>query len=72
MQRNSKVKYLYFCASISMLCVKLRNKIIDFVYLLQIPNLSFLEALKGLPLVELYLKGNPLVNRFSDHEIYVR
>ncbi|XP_028162399.1 nuclear RNA export factor 1 [Ostrinia furnacalis] len=37
----------------------------------RIPFLGSLDALKALPLVELYLKGNPLVNRFNDHEIYV-
>ncbi|XP_075976649.1 nuclear RNA export factor small bristles [Anticarsia gemmatalis] len=37
----------------------------------RIPFIGSLEALKALPLVELYLKGNPLVNRFQDHEIYV-
>ncbi|KAL0878623.1 hypothetical protein ABMA27_003701 [Loxostege sticticalis] len=37
----------------------------------RIPFLGSMDALKSLPLVELYLKGNPLVNRFNDHEIYV-
>lgn len=39
---------------------------------LQIPHIGTLDSLKALPLVELYLKGNPLVNRFQDHDIYVR
>ncbi|KAG6460833.1 nuclear RNA export factor 1 [Manduca sexta] len=37
----------------------------------RIPFLGSLDPLKSLPLVELYLKGNPLVNRFHDHEIYI-
>ncbi|XP_050677717.1 nuclear RNA export factor 1-like [Leptidea sinapis] len=38
----------------------------------RIPSIASLESLKSLALVELYLKGNPLVNRFNDHESYVR
>ncbi|KAJ2951730.1 hypothetical protein O0L34_g13895 [Tuta absoluta] len=37
----------------------------------RIPFLGSLDPLKSLPLVELFLKGNPLVNRFQDHEIYI-
>ncbi|KOB78243.1 Nuclear RNA export factor 1 [Operophtera brumata] len=36
-----------------------------------IPFLGSLDSLKQLPLVELYLKGNPCEKRFNDHEIYV-
>ncbi|XP_053608545.1 nuclear RNA export factor 1 [Plodia interpunctella] len=37
----------------------------------RIPSVGSLDPLKALPLVELYLKGNPLVNRFNDHEVYI-
>ncbi|XP_072938330.1 nuclear RNA export factor 1 [Epargyreus clarus] len=37
----------------------------------RIPFLGSLQPLKSLPLVELYLKGNPLVARFQDHDIYI-
>ncbi|KAI8432064.1 hypothetical protein MSG28_004583 [Choristoneura fumiferana] len=37
-----------------------------------IPYVSSLDPLKSLQLVELFLKGNPLVTRCSDHDIYVR
>ncbi|CAH2041575.1 unnamed protein product, partial [Iphiclides podalirius] len=37
----------------------------------RIPFLGSLDPLKSLPLVELYLKGNPLQNRFNDHDIYI-
>lgn len=38
----------------------------------RIHNMSHLDSLKSLPLVELYLKGNPLIDRCSDHDSYVR
>ncbi|CAH0686369.1 unnamed protein product [Spodoptera exigua] len=50
---------------------KLKNLKILYMGDNRIPFLGSLEPLKALPLVELYLKGNPLLNRFSDHEIYV-
>ncbi|XP_047997940.1 nuclear RNA export factor 1 [Leguminivora glycinivorella] len=37
----------------------------------KIPYIGSLDCLKSLPLIELYLKGNPLVTRCSDHDIYV-
>ncbi|XP_034832611.1 nuclear RNA export factor 1 [Maniola hyperantus] len=53
------------------LCVKLKNLKILYLGDNKIPYLGSMYPLKPLPLVELYLKGNPLVNRFSDHDIYV-
>uniref|UniRef100_A0A1E1WJI8 Uncharacterized protein n=1 Tax=Pectinophora gossypiella TaxID=13191 RepID=A0A1E1WJI8_PECGO len=54
------------------LATKFKNLKILYMGDNRIPFLGSLEPLKNLPLVELYLKGNPLVNRFQDHEIYVR
>lgn len=53
------------------LCTKFKNLKILYLGDNRIPFLSSIDPLKSLPLVELYLKGNPLVNRFSDHDIYV-
>ncbi|CAH0625346.1 unnamed protein product [Chrysodeixis includens] len=50
---------------------KLKNLKILYIGDNRIPHIGSLEALKALPLVELYLKGNPLLNRFQDHDIYV-
>ncbi|CAB3221232.1 unnamed protein product [Arctia plantaginis] len=50
---------------------KLRNLKILYLGDNRIPFLGSLDSMKSLPLVELYLKGNPLVNRFQDHEIYI-
>lgn len=38
----------------------------------QIFMLSSLEAIRGLPLVELFLDGNPCKKRIRDHAHYVR
>ncbi|CAG9583095.1 unnamed protein product [Danaus chrysippus] len=53
------------------LCTKLKNLKILYLGDNRITTLAALEPLKPLPLVELYLKGNPLVSRFNDHDIYV-
>ncbi|XP_013192505.1 nuclear RNA export factor 1 [Amyelois transitella] len=48
-------------------------KLLKILYLgdNRIPSIASLEPLKSLQLVELYLKGNPLVNRFNDHDTYI-
>ncbi|XP_041981455.1 nuclear RNA export factor 1 [Aricia agestis] len=56
---------------LSILCSKLKCLKILYLGDNRIPFIGSLDPLKMLPLVELYLKGNPLVNRFSDHDIYV-
>ncbi|PZC77797.1 hypothetical protein B5X24_HaOG202987 [Helicoverpa armigera] len=56
---------------LKILSSKLKNLKILYMGDNRIPFLGSLEPLKNLQLVELYLKGNPLVNRFSDNEIYV-
>ncbi|KAL4711159.1 hypothetical protein ACJJTC_009530 [Scirpophaga incertulas] len=56
---------------LKILSTKLKNLKILYLGDNRIPFLGSLEPLKNLPLVELYLKGNPLVNRFSDHDIYI-
>ncbi|CAH2090215.1 unnamed protein product [Euphydryas editha] len=53
------------------LSTKFKNLKILYLGDNRIPFLSSIDPLKSLPLVELYLKGNPLVNRFNDHDIYV-
>lgn len=44
---------------------------VEFV-LLQILHINLLEPLKELPIMDLYLEGNPLVDRFKEKEIYIR
>ncbi|XP_047534114.1 nuclear RNA export factor 1 [Vanessa atalanta] len=53
------------------LSTKLKNLKILYLGDNRIPYLGSIDPLKPLQLVELYLKGNPLVNRFNDHDIYV-
>ncbi|XP_068628655.1 nuclear RNA export factor 1 [Battus philenor] len=53
------------------LSTKLKNLKILYLGDNRIPFLGSLDPLKSLPLVELYLKGNPLQNRFNDHDIYI-
>lgn len=56
---------------LKILATKLKNLKILYMGDNRIPYIGSLEPLKTLPLVELYLKGNPLVTRFNDHEIYI-
>lgn len=56
---------------LKILSTKLKNLKILYLGDNRIPFLGSLEALKSLPLIELYLEGNPLVKKFQDHEIYV-
>ncbi|KAJ0176221.1 hypothetical protein K1T71_008395 [Dendrolimus kikuchii] len=56
---------------LKILSTKLKNLKILYMGDNRIPFIGSLDPFKSLPLVELYLKGNPLVNRFNDHEIYV-
>lgn len=56
---------------LKVLAQKFKNLKILYMGDNRIPFLGSMDSLKGLQLLELYLKGNPLVNRFSDHEIYV-
>ncbi|XP_023954174.2 nuclear RNA export factor 1 [Bicyclus anynana] len=56
---------------LKILCTKLKNLKILYLGDNKIMFLGSLDPLKLLPLVELYLKGNPLVKRFNDHDIYV-
>ncbi|GBP36332.1 Nuclear RNA export factor 1 [Eumeta japonica] len=62
---------LHGLAHLKQLSMKLKCLKILYMGDNKIPFLSSLEPLQSLPLVELYLKGNPLVNRFQDHDIYV-
>ncbi|CAK1542999.1 unnamed protein product [Leptosia nina] len=55
---------------LKILAVKFKNLKILYMGDNRITSIAALEALKALPLVELYLKGNPLVNRFNDNEAY--
>ncbi|XP_022114624.2 nuclear RNA export factor 1 [Pieris rapae] len=55
---------------LKILATKFKNLKILYMGDNRIPSVAPLEALKALPLVELYLKGNPLVNRFNDNETY--
>lgn len=57
---------------LKILSTKLKSLKILYLGDNRIPFVGSLDSLKSLPLVELFLKGNPLVNRFNDHEIYVR
>ncbi|XP_028034619.1 nuclear RNA export factor 1 [Bombyx mandarina] len=56
---------------LKVLSSKLKNLKILYMGDNRIPFLGSLDPIRSLPLVELYLKGNPLVNRFHDHEIYI-
>ncbi|KAM3962029.1 nuclear RNA export factor small bristles [Aphomia sociella] len=56
---------------LKILSTKLKNLKILYLGENRIPFVGSLDSLKSLPLVELFLKGNPLVNRFNDNEIYV-
>uniref|UniRef100_S4PL34 Nuclear RNA export factor 1 n=2 Tax=Pararge aegeria TaxID=116150 RepID=S4PL34_9NEOP len=56
---------------LKIMCPKLKNLKILYLGDNRIPFLGSMDPLKPLPLVELYLKGNPMVKRFSDHDIYV-
>ncbi|XP_059062645.1 nuclear RNA export factor 1 [Achroia grisella] len=56
---------------LKILSTKLKNLKILYLADNRIPYVGSLDALKSLPLVELFLTGNPLVNKFNDHEIYV-
>ncbi|KAI5646217.1 tap, RNA-binding domain-containing protein [Phthorimaea operculella] len=56
---------------LKILSTKLKSLKILYMGDNRIPFLGSLDPLKSLPLVELFLKGNPLVNRFDDHEIYI-
>ncbi|CAG4961746.1 unnamed protein product [Colias eurytheme] len=56
---------------LKILSTKFKNLKILYMGDNRIPSIAALEPLKSLTLVELYLKGNPLVNRFSDHETYI-
>ncbi|CAH0755150.1 unnamed protein product [Diatraea saccharalis] len=62
---------LYGIEHLKILSTKFKNLKILYLGDNRIPYLGSLDPMKQLQLVELYLKGNPLVNRFSDHEIYV-
>ncbi|RVE49409.1 hypothetical protein evm_005921 [Chilo suppressalis] len=62
---------LYGIEHLKILSTKFKNLKILYMGDNRIPYLGSLDPMKQLQLVELYLKGNPLVNRFSDHEIYV-
>ncbi|CAH0726895.1 unnamed protein product, partial [Brenthis ino] len=56
---------------LKILCSKFKNLKILYLGDNRIPFLGSLDPLKPLPLVELYLKGNPLMKKFNDHDIYV-
>ncbi|XP_013136321.1 PREDICTED: nuclear RNA export factor 1 [Papilio polytes] len=56
---------------LKIMATKLKNLKILYLADNRIPIVGSLESLRSLPLVELMLKGNPLQNRFSDHDDYV-
>ncbi|XP_077293168.1 nuclear RNA export factor small bristles isoform X2 [Arctopsyche grandis] len=51
---------------------KLPNLKILYLANNRIPHINSLEALKGFPLMELFLEGNPLADRFKEKDIYIR
>ncbi|KPI90891.1 Nuclear RNA export factor 1 [Papilio xuthus] len=56
---------------LKVMATKLKNLKILYLGDNRIPVVGSLESLRNLPLVELMLKGNPLRNRFNDHDDYV-